>query len=200
MVTFSAIQEMHSFVAKFNQLAGCGINSCLSFNSYNGKLFVNMTAEIGDSPHQASSQAVPPRQYENVKPSRIRRRKRREQLRRSAETNLYDKLHTDTDTTETEKSHSNTDEFLCRPEETFQHADVDQAVEAFEINPHAELTDPIMLPNEPSLSSQAFSQPPDTTSRSCCPDTCCSTSYSSARNCPGPGVSKTTYIRCCLHE
>ena len=178
----------------FNQLSSCGINACLNFSSSNGKIFVNLSAEIGEVPLHVPSHPVPP-QPKNIKPSRIRRRRRREHSRKMTEANLNNGLSENT-----ESASSNEDEIVASIGEASQVADVDEAIKALESEPVAELNNKIQVSSSMPIPSNNSPLPPDTTLRSCCPEMCCSTKYFSARNCPGPGVSMTTYIRCCLHE
>lgn len=87
MATYAATQEVYSFVAKFNQLAGSGVNSCLNLNNSNGKLYVTLSAEVHELPLPGSLHSVPS-YCKKMQPSRVRRRKRREALRKATEVNL----------------------------------------------------------------------------------------------------------------
>ena len=66
-------EELLSFLSKFQQLNSCGRNATLNLNSYHGSIFVNFHVELG-FPH-------PVPWPNNQKPSRVRRRKRRADIR-----------------------------------------------------------------------------------------------------------------------
>ena len=67
--------ELESFIRKFLYLTSCGYESNLHLISSNRSISVNIQANLGSViPHCETSQR-------NVKPSRARRRRRREELR-----------------------------------------------------------------------------------------------------------------------
>ena len=69
--------EMESFFCKFSLLANYGVNANLTFDVSDGKVIVNLKADLGfliapeESKHHASSNS------RVTKPSRVRRRHRR---------------------------------------------------------------------------------------------------------------------------
>ena len=69
--TFSEIQ---SFVSKFCHLTSIGYDADIKFSSVNGKIQVNLAAELGTLP-------CPPSSNKSEKPSRTKRRRRRYQAR-----------------------------------------------------------------------------------------------------------------------
>ena len=89
-------EEMFSFLRKFNQLNGDGFNATLNFNSFQGRIFINIHADDGDASrlnveddHDAPSlfeQNVGSKKKSYMKPSRTRRRRRRERQRCSEQT------------------------------------------------------------------------------------------------------------------
>ena len=67
--------ELESFIRKFLYLTSCGYESNLHFTSSNGSISVNIQANLGSVIPQCETIK------RNVKPSRARRRRRREELR-----------------------------------------------------------------------------------------------------------------------
>ena len=55
---------------------------------------------------------------------------------------------------------------------------------------------PASQSNDPNMLSTSTLPTP----KKCCSLPCCSSKKSPARNCPGPDVVKTTFIRCCYHK
>ena len=83
-------EEMLSFLRKFNQISGNGYNATLCFNSYHGRIFANIHADIGQASHLSVQDYASPSVYDQtmlsnknsrIKHSRMRRRRRREKLR-----------------------------------------------------------------------------------------------------------------------
>ena len=66
--------EMQSFIWKLSQLAHAGFNASLNFNFYQGRMFVNFSSDLGEF-------QVPVKRSKHVKPSQIRRNKRRREAR-----------------------------------------------------------------------------------------------------------------------
>ena len=82
-VTMPTSQEMFSFIQKFSQLTCDGYNMSLTFSSFNSRVFVNFLGDIGPM-------FSPPSRNETrqQKPSRLRRRRRREALHADNKENL----------------------------------------------------------------------------------------------------------------
>ena len=78
MAGVSVYAEIHSFISKFMQLTSLGLNGNVNFSSNGGRLFVNLNVDLGNhlTPPSHSFTSSP-----KVKPSRVRRRKRRENAR-----------------------------------------------------------------------------------------------------------------------
>ena len=67
--------EMNSFVTKLTQLNSYGLNACLNFNAYGGRVYVSLHAELGgdlETEDYTQARKMP-------KPSRLRRWLRRRQ-------------------------------------------------------------------------------------------------------------------------
>ena len=73
------IAEMNSFVIKLSQLNSCGLNACVNFNAYGGRVYASLHADLGDLEAKDYPQ---PRKMQ--KPSRLRRRIRRRQAFRNS--------------------------------------------------------------------------------------------------------------------
>ena len=74
--------ELQSFLSKFTFLCVHGVNATLNVNSFLGNVYVNLNADLGPThplviPHDQEEF----RPYPHVKPSRLRRRKRRQRKR-----------------------------------------------------------------------------------------------------------------------
>ena len=74
--------ELQSFLSKLTFLSGHGVNATLNINSFLGNIYVNLSADLG----HIHSLVVPRKEEEtrstpHVKPSRVRRRKRRQRER-----------------------------------------------------------------------------------------------------------------------
>ena len=63
---------MHSFVAKQSQLHYCGINASLNLNTYNGRMYASIPAELSSSEMECNArQYFSQPQPKNTKPSRL---------------------------------------------------------------------------------------------------------------------------------
>ena len=74
------IDELHSFVEKLSQLHYCGINASLNLNTYNGKMYASLHAELNSSEMEYDARnfyAQP--QPKKTKPSRLKRQLQRKQ-------------------------------------------------------------------------------------------------------------------------
>ena len=71
--------EMHSFLTKLSQLNNCGFNANLHFNCYEGRIYVNLNADLGFFPQNDWSETWNTAERKMAKPSRIKRRLRRKQ-------------------------------------------------------------------------------------------------------------------------
>ena len=92
-------EEMFSFIQKFQQLSYNGFDASLNFNSYQGTVYVNFNASLGHlmyppQPAYTNSNYVRSsgKKFNIMKPSRIRRKKRREEKRHSGEDPSTDNL------------------------------------------------------------------------------------------------------------
>ena len=75
------IDEMHSFVAKQSQLHYCGINASLNLNTYNGRMYASIPAELSSSEMECNArQYFSQPQPKKTKPSRLKRQLQRKQL------------------------------------------------------------------------------------------------------------------------
>ena len=79
--TPSTIHEMQSFLAKFRQLTSFGMNATLTFNHCDNNVQVTLQASLG-------SWSLPVAGNNGNKPSRIRRRKRRQEARNKLNADL----------------------------------------------------------------------------------------------------------------
>ena len=197
----AANYEMLSFIEKFNQMTTCGFNAKLNFSCNNGRVSVQLSADLGclypglyPYPRTASFS-----NQESVKPSKVKRRQRRAQARNERST-VVAEIDTNNEPTET----------IVEATSSLSNSNVEDTTNELEPIPSDELA---VLPNSVDDSNIDYFLPSNTsllkdnstmlTSTStqmklCCP--CCSTSKSPARNCPGKDVAQTTYIRCCYHK
>ena len=85
----TAMQEVQSFIQKFNHLCNAGVWSSLSFSNYHGDVIVNFNANLG-------CVTLPPpsfqtydffRKSHHVKPTQLRRRRRRQNIIRDSNGN-----------------------------------------------------------------------------------------------------------------
>ena len=74
---FTVPNEMSSFMMKLSQLNSCGFNACLQFNSFEGRIYVNMSADLGCNVQNDWSETWHNVEKKMWKPSRIKRRLRR---------------------------------------------------------------------------------------------------------------------------
>ena len=74
---FTVPNEMNSFMMKLSQLNSCGFNACLQFNSFEGRIYVNMSADLGCNVQNDWSETWHNVEKKMWKPSRIKRRLRR---------------------------------------------------------------------------------------------------------------------------
>ena len=77
-----AMHEIYAFVNKFVQISTIGLESSLNFTSDGKNVTASLNAHIGKLPHPQPEYTQP--FYRHTKPSRIRRRKRRQDLRNQA--------------------------------------------------------------------------------------------------------------------
>ena len=192
----TAALEVSSFIGKFMHLSSCGLRASLQFNCSDGNVSVNLTAELGCN---IPTMTVP-NVRKDVKPSQLRRRQRRKQARE----NTAVKVH-EPDPSSTQPSQDISSMEVSEPTQPFKETrpfsppqDFTPLIDQTSENKHM-TTSYAYLPNDVTTTTTSLSpttpSPPD---KNCCP--CCSTKRSSARNCPGPNVSKTTYIKCCFHK
>ena len=97
-MTSRTLQEVHSFVSKFAYLTDIGINANLVFNSFNGNVCASFNVNLGPIQQEFSRRS-------NCKPSKIRRRQRRQNARNNSEVDsdnvLVNDANQDPETTST---------------------------------------------------------------------------------------------------
>ena len=71
--------EMNSFLTKLSQLNNCGFNASLHFNSYEGRIYVNLNADLGHFLQNDWNETWNTVQKRMSKPSRIKRLLKRKQ-------------------------------------------------------------------------------------------------------------------------
>ena len=77
----TVIDEMHSFVAKLSQLHYCGINASLNLNTYNGRMYASMHAELSSLEMECNARRYFSQpQPKKTKPSRLKRQLQRKQV------------------------------------------------------------------------------------------------------------------------
>ena len=79
-------EEINSFISKFQHLCYNGIDAHLNFSSWQGSVYVNCYANLGhftQPPPQPFHASRYQHNFNHRKPSRTRRRKRREEIRKS---------------------------------------------------------------------------------------------------------------------
>ena len=73
----AASYEVSTFVQKFNQLSTSGFRANLNLSCCDGRITVNLNAELGSLMSFNYPPPPPPPLFKRVKPSQFRRRKRR---------------------------------------------------------------------------------------------------------------------------
>ena len=77
----TVIDEMHSFVAKLSQLHYCGINASLNLNTYNGRMYASMHAELSSLEMECNARRYFSQpQPKKTKPPRFKRQLQRKQV------------------------------------------------------------------------------------------------------------------------
>ena len=87
MAAVSVFAEVQSFVTKFMQLTSLGLHGSLNLSNNDGRMLVNFSMDLGSLLSPSSENFA---SSHRVKPSRVRRRKRRENARASKISNSVD--------------------------------------------------------------------------------------------------------------
>ena len=206
----AASAEIFNFIEKFTLMTSQGFQANLTFSSNQGRVSVNFNADLGCL--TSNSTNYPQQPY--VKSTQARRRQRRAQARKEQQstdtsvkalkpdlTNIHCDETRDASTLTTEDSATNktfsesVPTFptmpLSKDDTTIEYLIPQPSTDYIPVQPYSQSNEL----NVPSTSPSPTPKP-----KMCCPSPCCGTKYSSARNCPGPDVLKTTYIRCCYHQ
>ena len=82
----AAVNEIQSFIQKFHQLCFNGVQASLNFSNYQGNVIVHFNANLGNMPlpHHYCEEAP----NLHVKPTQLRRRKRRQNIRADIVSNI----------------------------------------------------------------------------------------------------------------
>ena len=83
--------EISSFTTKFAQLSSCGFRANLNFSCSEGKILVNLNAELGCADFTAPEPPSAPFSFRHVKPGKVRRRqrRRREQAKKACDSENF---------------------------------------------------------------------------------------------------------------
>ena len=194
----AAAAEIFNFVDKFSLMTSQGFQANLTFSSYQGRVSVNFNADLGYL--MPNPVTYPKQPYE--KSTQGRRRQRCAQARKKMQSadasveasrpdlaEINSNYHETRDVTTITSDDNFTSCELIPIEPLMLLSKDDATIEYLDPQPTSQSNDPNMLSTSILL-----------TPKMCCSLPCCSSKKSPARNCPGPDVVKTTFIRCCYHK